>query len=110
MPVDPIRREARRLRLLESKGRKQATLTNPRWASWTPAYAGVPGQAPDGSYEDLQADLLDAAKDIFGEGALLVASYPDNVIVIVQPAGTLYRIPYTLDTDGEPVLGSPELV
>ena len=66
----------------------------------------------EGSYEDLQEDLEDAAEELLAnDNVCVVATYSDHVIVCVREGedegGTYWDIPYKLDSDGEPVLGTP---
>lgn len=63
----------------------------------------------EGSYEDIREDICEAAGDLLGGMCSVVATFPDYAIV--TPNGEDYfRIPYTLDTAGDPVLGTPEPV
>lgn len=78
----------------------------------------------EASYEDLQGDLRDAAAAALGVqfGVCVCATYPDHVIVSVesdmdmpgQPDdeedSAYWDFPYTIGSDGEPVLGTPKPV
>lgn len=73
----------------------------------------------EGSYEDMQGDLRMAASALLGGYCCVCATYPDHVIVMADALGadssasgesTYWDIPYTLDKDGEPVLGEAKPV
>jgi phage head maturation protease len=63
----------------------------------------------EGSYEDIREDICEAAGDLFGGMCQVVATFPDYAIVTTN-GEDYFRIPYTLDSDGDPVLGTPEPV
>ena len=92
--------------------------TAPRAA--TGRKSGLNGVPLPGSYEALLADLAEAWHAQTGQWPCLVATFPDQAIVAVYPRDadgyavasdpTYYRVPYTLDDAGAPVLGAPEEV
>ncbi len=66
------------------------------------------------SYEDLEEDLEEAIAESMGideDMVETVATFPDHVIVCICEPGdddmVWWDVPYTLDADHEPVLGSP---
>lgn len=63
----------------------------------------------EGSYEDLREDICEAAGDLLGGYCNVVATFPDYAIVTTN-GEDYFRIPYTLDSDGDPQLGTPEPV
>src|SRR6185437_6893097 len=80
------------------------------------------------SFEDLQDDLKEAAAATLGldeMAVMVVATFADHVVVCCMPGAkpaslptndydadepTYWELPYTLDKDGEPVVGDPKPV
>lgn len=83
----------------------------PVMAGPTPARAAV--QTTENSYEALVEGLEMAAEAMFAaEDAMAVATFPDHVIIgLCDEDGdcqVYFDIPYTMDADGDPMLGTPK--
>lgn len=91
-------------------------------AAWYAKWLSM-DEPPEGSYEDLIKDLREALSERLG-GPLgpgvfpmenapdlvwVIATFPDYCIALVRADDepTYWRVPYTLDADGEPVVGTP---
>lgn len=77
------------------------------------------GDPPEGSYEDVAADIAHASTALLGGNSNTLATFPDYAIVVNYPGydpespddgmayePNFFRHEYSMDADGDPVLGS----